>query len=140
VNEHNRRVIEEFRANGGKVGGQYAGAAMLLLTTTGARTGRPHTTPLLYLPDGDRLVVFGTKGGAPKNPDWYHNLRAHPLARVEVGSEAFEVRARITTGDERHALFERQTARRPQYAEYQAGTTRLIPVVVLEPAPGVPGE
>jgi deazaflavin-dependent oxidoreductase (nitroreductase family) len=134
VNEYNRRVIETFRANGGKVGGAYEGTTMLLLTTTGARSGRPHTTPLLYLPDGDRLVVFGTKGGGPTNPDWYHNLRAHPLARVEVGTETFQVRARITSGEERRSLYRRQAARRPQLAEYEANTTREIPVVVLEPA------
>jgi deazaflavin-dependent oxidoreductase (nitroreductase family) len=133
VNEYNRRVIEEFRANGGRVGGAYLGTPLLLLTTTGARSGRPHTTPLVYLVDDDGLVVFGTKGGAPTNPDWYYNLRADPIATVEVGTETFEARARITAGDERARLFARQAERRPQLAEYQARTSREIPAVVLTP-------
>jgi deazaflavin-dependent oxidoreductase (nitroreductase family) len=136
LNEYNRRVIEAFRANGGKVGGPYAGAPLLLLTSTGARSGRPHTTPLVYLADGDRLVVFGTKGGAPTNPDWYHNLRANPLASVEVGTETREVRATVAAGEERQRLFAAQAERRPGFAEYAAMTTREIPVVVLEPSGG----
>jgi len=137
VNEYNRRVIEEFRASGGRVGGAYLGTPLLLLTTTGARSGRPHTTPLAYLADGDTLVVFGTKGGAPTNPDWYFNLRASPIATVEVGTETFEARARITAGEERARLFARQAEQRPQFAEYEARTSREIPVVVLAPADGV---
>ena len=138
MNEYNRRVIEAFRANGGAVGGPYTGATMLLLTTTGARTGRPHTTPLMYLPDGDRLVVFGTKGGAPTNPDWYHNVRANPLASVEVGTETRQVRATVASGEERRRLFAAQAERRPQFVEYAAMTAREIPVVVLEPLDGRP--
>jgi deazaflavin-dependent oxidoreductase (nitroreductase family) len=136
VNEYNRRVIEEFRANGGQVGGSYLGTQLLLLTTTGAHSGRPHTTPLVYLLDGESLVVFGTKGGAPRNPDWYFNLRASPIATVEVGTESFDARARITSGDERARLFARQVERRPQFAEYEARTTREIPVVALMRANG----
>jgi deazaflavin-dependent oxidoreductase (nitroreductase family) len=136
VNEYNRRVIEEFRANGGHVGGPYAGMPLLLLTTTGARSGRPHTTPLAYLVDGDALVVFGTKGGAPTNPDWFHNLRASPCATVEVGTETFAARARIAAGEERARLFGRQAEQRPQFAEYAARTSRQIPVVVLSPSDG----
>jgi len=132
MSEYNRRVIEEFRANGGKVGGPYEGATLLLLTTTGAKSGRPHTTPLMYLPDGERLVVFGTKAGAPTHPDWYYNLRANPTATVEVGPERFDVRATVTTGEERQRLFARQAELRPQFAEYAAKTTREIPVVALE--------
>ncbi len=132
MNEYNRRVIEEFRANGGAVGGPYEGAPLLLLTTTGARTGRAHTAPLMYLADGDRLVVFGSKGGAPTNPDWYYNLRANPLATAEVGTESLPVRATIAAGEERERLFAAQAAVRPQFAEYAARTTREIPVVVLE--------
>jgi deazaflavin-dependent oxidoreductase (nitroreductase family) len=132
MSEYNQRVIEEFRANGGKVGGPYEGAPLLLLTTTGARSGRLHTTPVMYLPDGDRLVVFGTKAGAPTHPDWYHNLRANPTATVEVGPERFDVRATITSGEERRRLFDRQAELRPQFAEYEAKTTREIPVIALE--------
>lgn len=132
VSDYNQRVIEEFRANGGKVGGPYEGAPMLLLTTSGARTGRSHTTPLIYLPDGDRLVVFGTRGGGPTNPDWYYNLLANPTATVEVGTETYPVAATITSGEERRRLFTRQAEYRPGFAEYEALTTREIPVVVLE--------
>ena len=133
MNEYNRRVIEEFRANAGAVGGPYEGATLLLLTTTGARTGREHTTPLMYLADNGRLVVFGSKGGAPTNPDWYYNLRAHPLATVEVGRETVPMRASIAHGEERQRLFDAQVEVRPQFADYAARTSREIPVIVLEP-------
>ena len=132
MNEYNRRVIETFRANGGEVGGPYAGSTLLLLTSIGARSGRPHTTPLVYLADGERLVVFGTKGGAPTNPDWYYNLRANPDAAIEVGTETIRVRATIASGEERERLFAAQAERRPHFAEYAAKTRREIPVVVLE--------
>jgi deazaflavin-dependent oxidoreductase (nitroreductase family) len=132
VNEFNRRVIEEFRSRGGKVGGPYEGSTLLLLTTTGARSGGSHTTPLVYLADGDRFVVFGTKGGAPRNPDWYHNLLANPVATVEEGGETFEVLATVAHDEERDRLFARQKALRPLFGEYEARTTRTIPVVVLE--------
>jgi deazaflavin-dependent oxidoreductase (nitroreductase family) len=132
VSHYNDAIIEEFRANAGRVGGPYEGAPLLLLTATGAKSGRPHTTPLMYLADGDRLVVFATKGGAPTNPDWYWNLRANPVARVEVGPESYDVRARITSGDERDELYARQAETRPQFADYAARTTRTIPVVSLE--------
>jgi deazaflavin-dependent oxidoreductase (nitroreductase family) len=131
MSDYNRTVIEEFRANGGKVGGPYEGAPLLLLTTTGARSGRPHTTPVMYLEDGDHLVVFATKGGAPTHPDWYHNLLANPLAQVEVGPERYEVRARMTSGAERDNLFALQAKHRPQFGEYAAKTTRRIPVISL---------
>ena len=128
----NRRVIEEFRANVGIVGGPYEGMPLLLLTTTGARSGRRHTTPLAYLEDGGRLVVFASSGGAPTNPDWYHNIRARPTATVEVGAESFDVSATVATGEERDRLFAAQAARRPQLADYQARSARSFPVVVLE--------
>ena len=131
-NDFNRRIIEEFRANGGKVGGQFAGAPMLLLTTTGAKTGRRHTTPVMYNTDGDRLLVFASKGGAPTNPAWYHNLVAHPTVTVEVGTETLEARATVLTGEERDVQFNRQAAKYPGFAEYQEKTTRTIPVVALE--------
>jgi deazaflavin-dependent oxidoreductase (nitroreductase family) len=132
VSDYNQRVIEEFRANGGVVGGGFERLPLLLLTTTGARSGRLRTTPLAYLEDAGRLVVFASAGGAPRNPGWYHNLRADPIATVELGVEQFEVRAIMAEGAERERLFAAQAARRPQFAEYQAKTSRTIPVVVLE--------
>ncbi len=132
TSDWNRSIIEEFRANAGKVGGRFAGATVLLLTTKGARSGQPHTTPLVYLPDGERLVVFASKGGAPTNPDWYHNLRKHPEVSVEVGTEKFDARAVAATGQERDSLYARQAARFPAFADYEKRTTRKIPVVVLE--------
>ena len=132
MSDYNRAIIEEFRASGGNVGGPFEGATLLLLTTIGARSGRRHTTPLMYLADGERFVVFGSKGGAPTNPDWYHNLRANPLVTVEVGPDKFEARATVATGEERDRLFARQKALRQQFAEYEAKTTRTIPVIVLE--------
>jgi deazaflavin-dependent oxidoreductase (nitroreductase family) len=133
-NDWNKAVIEEFRANGGKVGGQFDGSPLLLLTTAGAKTGRPYTTPVMYLPDGDRLVVFASKGGAPTNPDWYHNLVAHPTATVEVGTETYQVDAVVTTGEERDQLYARQAEQFPGFAEYEAKTTRTIPVIRLKRA------
>ncbi|HEV2089390.1 MAG TPA: nitroreductase family deazaflavin-dependent oxidoreductase [Cryptosporangiaceae bacterium] len=130
----NKRIIEEFRANGGRVGGRFEGAPMVLLTSTGARSGRPHTTPLMYLPDGDRVIVFASKGGAPTNPDWFHNVVAHPRVTVEVGSESFEADAVVLEGDERDRLFAEQAKRYPRFAEYAANTPRKIPVVALERA------
>jgi deazaflavin-dependent oxidoreductase (nitroreductase family) len=129
----NERVIDEFRANEGRVGGPFADMPLLLLTTTGARSGRPHTTPLAYLEDGGRYVVFGSKGGAPTNPDWYHNLRANPGVAVELGADSFRARARVAEGEEREDFFERQKAARPVFADYERRTTRAIPVIVLEP-------
>jgi deazaflavin-dependent oxidoreductase (nitroreductase family) len=131
VNDWNQRVIDEFRANGGKVGGQFADAPMLLLTTTGARSGKSRVNPMMYLSDGDRLLVFASKGGAPTNPDWYHNLVANPRASVEVGTETFEVDAEVLAGEERDRLYAEQARRYPGFAEYQAKTSRQIPVVAL---------
>lgn len=105
---------------------------MLLLTTTGAKSGQRRTTPLVYLPDGERLVVFASKGGAPTHPDWYHNLLAHPETTIEVGTESFPVTASVITGDERDQLYATQAGLRPAFGEYQAKTTRRIPVVALE--------
>ena len=139
MQDYNRKIIDEFRANEGRVGGPFAGAPMVLVTSTGAHSGRPHTTPLVYLREedgqggpGDRIYVFGSMGGAPKHPAWYHNLKAHPDATVEVGTEEYPVRATIMTGAERDRLFEKQSSLRPQFAEYQSRTTRKIPVVALE--------
>ena len=135
ANDWNQKIIEEFRANGGKVGGPFAGAPLLLLTTTGAKTGRRHTTPVMYLAEGDRLHVFASMGGAPTNPAWYHNLIAHPTATVEVGNETYDVKAEVVTGPERDRLFNRQKQLYPGFAEYEAKTTRTIPVVALTRVP-----
>lgn len=128
----NAKVIEEFRANHGKVGGVFEGAPIVLLTHTGAKSGTVRTTPLMYLPDGDRVTIFASKGGAPSDPDWYRNVAANPVVTVEVGDETYEARAIVATGEERDDLFARQSAAYPQFAEYQKNTERLIPVVVLE--------
>jgi deazaflavin-dependent oxidoreductase (nitroreductase family) len=128
----NRVITDEFRANEGKVGGQFEGAPLLLLTTTGAKSGLVRTHPMMYLPDGDRLVVFASKGGAPTNPAWYHNLVANPTVTVEVGADRYDAKATVLTGDERDHLFARQAELYPGFAEYQAKTARTIPVVALE--------
>jgi deazaflavin-dependent oxidoreductase (nitroreductase family) len=127
----NAQIIEEFRTNGGKTFGRFANAPLLLLTTVGAKSRLRRTTPLVYLADGDRCVVFASMGGAPNNPGWYHNLVAHPRVTVEVGAEKYEADAIVATGAERDELFDRQASLRPNYAEYQAKTTRQIPVVIL---------
>lgn len=114
------------------MGGQFAGAPMVILHTTGARTGRERVNPLVYQPDGDRIVVFASKGGAPSNPDWYHNLVANPEATVEVAADTVPVRARVAEGEERERLWSRQKELMPGFADYEARTTRQIPVVVLE--------
>jgi deazaflavin-dependent oxidoreductase (nitroreductase family) len=132
VSDWNAAIIDEFRANGGKVGGQFEGAAMLLLHTTGARTGQERVNPLVYTTDGDDLVVVASKGGAPTNPDWFHNLVANPDVTVEVGTDTMPVRARVADGAERERLWSRQVEVMPGFAEYQAKTSRTIPVVVLE--------
>ena len=131
LNDFNQRVISEFRANQGKVGGQLANMPVLLLTTTGAKSGRTLTKPLVYTTDGDRIVVLASFAGGPKNPPWYHNLVANPVATVELGSERFRVQAAVTAGEERQRLFDRQAAQMPIFAEYQQKTTRQIPVLVL---------
>lgn len=132
MNEGKRAVIGEFRANKGKVGGPFAGGTLLLLATTGRKSGNPFTTPLMYLADGDRFVVYASKGGAPTSPDWYHNLLANPRVSVEVGTEKFEADAKVVTGPERDDFYARQVAMRPVFAEYEQRTTRKIPVVALE--------
>ncbi len=131
-NEFNRKLIEEFRANGGKVGGMFAGAPLLLLTTTGAKTGQPRVAPLAYTTANGRLVVIASKGGAPTHPDWFHNLRANPEVMVELGTETFPARATIPESAERKRLFDQMAAQMPGFAEYQRNTTRQLPVIVLE--------
>ncbi len=128
----NQALIAEFRANEGKVGGQFAGRPLLLLSTVGARSGQTRTSPLAYTTDGERYVIIASKGGAPSHPDWYHNLVANPLVTVEVGTEQFQARATIAEGEERTRLFDQMAAQMPGFAEYQRNTERQIPVVVLE--------
>ena len=131
----NRNLIDHFRANAGEIKeGIFKGAPILLLTTTGARSGATYTTPLVYTRDGDRLVVLASKGGAPTNPGWYHNLVANPTVTIEVGPDAYDARALVAQGDERDRLFDAQAALMPNFAEYQRNTTRRIPVVVLDRA------
>ncbi|WP_067478103.1 nitroreductase/quinone reductase family protein [Actinomadura hibisca] len=131
----NEQIIAEFRANAGRVGGFFAGATLLLLTTTGARSGRRRTTPVMCTPDGDRLLVFASNGGAPTNPAWYHNLLAEPQVTVEIGEDGevarFEATAVPLRGDERDEVYRRQSELVPAFAEYQRGTDRVIPVVAL---------
>ncbi|WP_433237111.1 nitroreductase family deazaflavin-dependent oxidoreductase [Streptosporangium sp. CA-135522] len=128
----NQSVIEEFRANGGKVGGPFEGGDLLLLTTTGAKSGTERTTPLAYVRDGDLLLIVASAAGAPRHPAWYHNLLAHPLVRVEIGTEVFTASAVPAEGARRDQLFEHAVRAAPGYADYQARTTRVLPVVVLE--------
>ncbi|WP_116244289.1 nitroreductase/quinone reductase family protein [Nocardiopsis sp. FIRDI 009] len=132
VSDFNVPVVEEFRASGGRVGGMFEGGDLLLLTTVGARSGREHTTPLGYVRVGDRLLVVASAGGSDRNPAWYHNLIAHPMVRVELGTEEFGAVAVPLEGDERDRMFTEIVGRAPGYGNYQAGTDRLIPVVSLE--------
>ncbi len=132
--DFNKQLIEEFRANGGTVGGMFAGAPLLLLTTTGAKSGQPHVTPLVHTTDSGRMVLIASKGGATTNPDWFHNLRANPDVTVELGTDTFPARASIPEGDERQRLFDQMAAQMPNFAEYQRNTTRQFPVVLLERA------
>lgn len=130
----NQSIIEEFRTNQGKVSGNFEGAPLLILHSTGARTGRPHVIPLMYQAVGDDLAIFASKGGASTNPDWYHNLVAKPKVTVEVGTETLEVAARVTEGEERERIWETQKERYPQFGEYERNTERQIPVLILERA------
>ncbi|HET9103684.1 MAG TPA: nitroreductase family deazaflavin-dependent oxidoreductase [Solirubrobacteraceae bacterium] len=132
--DFNTQVIEEFRSNDGQVGGAFENASLLLLHHTGARSGQERVTPLVYLNDGDRYVVFASKAGAPTHPAWYHNLLAHPETTIEVGHDTIAVNAHEATGAERDRLYEAQVERSPQFGDYQekAGD-RVIPVIVLEP-------
>ncbi len=132
MNDFNSAIIEEFRAHGGRVGGPFEGAPLLLLTSTGAKSGQLRTTPVMYLPDDERMVIFASKAGAPTHPAWYHNLLADPSGTVEVGTDSFEVSASVASGEERERLYRRQSELYPQFADYAQKTTREIPVVVLE--------
>ena len=133
ANDRNARIIEEFRANEGKVGGYFAGRPMLLLHTKGRKTGLPRTNPVVYLPDGDRFVIIASKGGAPKHPQWYRNLVADPNVEIEVGTRTIPVKAVVITGSERDELYGRQAEKMPAFADYERRTERTIPVIALEP-------
>jgi deazaflavin-dependent oxidoreductase (nitroreductase family) len=129
----NKNLIEEFRANGGKVDGIFANAPLLIVTSKGAKSGREHTFPIVYTREGDNYVIIASKGGAPSNPHWYHNLVANPDVTIEVGTEQMPVRAREAKGEERDRLFRAQADLMPNFDDYQKNTTRVIPVFVLEP-------
>jgi deazaflavin-dependent oxidoreductase (nitroreductase family) len=131
--DFNAQIIEEFQANDGRVGGMFEGMALLLLHHTGAKSGANRINPLVYQSDDGRYVVFASKAGAPTNPDWYHNLKAHPDVRIEVGTDTVDVVASEATGEERERLFRRQAQQSPQFAEYEKQTERVIPVIVLTP-------
>ena len=133
MTDWNSKIIEEFRANEGRVGGPFEGSTLLLLHNVGAKSGKDRVNPLAYNRDGDRYVVFASKAGAPTNPDWYHNLKANPNVSIEVGPDTISVVADEATGEERDRLFQAQVERSPQFAEYQSKTDRVIPVMVLTP-------
>lgn len=132
-NDWNKAIIEEFRANGGKVGGRFTGRALLLLHTTGAKSQQARVNPLAYIQEGGQLVVIASKAGAPTHPDWYYNLLANPVVSVEVGTEQFQARAMIAEEPERTRLYDQMVTVNPGFAEYQLKTARRIPVVLLTP-------
>jgi deazaflavin-dependent oxidoreductase (nitroreductase family) len=134
MSDWNAGIIEEFRANGGKVGGPFEGAPLLLLHTVGARTGQARVNPVMYRKVGDSYAVFASKAGAPTNPDWYHNLVANPRVSAEIGTQTLPLVARVAKGEERDQIWTAHKAANPGFAEYETRTTRQIPVVILEPA------
>jgi deazaflavin-dependent oxidoreductase (nitroreductase family) len=135
MSDFNAKIIEEFRAHNGIVGGPFEGAPMVLVTTVGAKSGQQRTTPLVYLPEGDRVVIFASAAGAPKNPAWYHNLVANPSVIAEVGDQRYEATASEITGDERARLYAEQVSRMPGFADYEVKAgERTIPVIALDRA------
>ena len=128
----NTQIIEEFRANGGKVGGPFTGGSLLLLHTIGAKSNQPRINPLAYFKDGEQLVIVASKAGAPTNPDWYYNVLAHPDVTLEVGTEQFKAHATIVEGQERDRIFADIASKAPGFGEYQKKTTRIIPIIKLE--------
>jgi len=132
MSDFNDAVIAEFRENHGKVGGNFEGAPLLLLHSVGAKSGQTRVSPMMYLPDGDRFLVFASKAGAPDNPDWYHNLKANPDATIEVGDDTVDVRAEELPRAERDEKYAEQAALFPGFADYEKKTDRVIPVVLLE--------
>lgn len=133
TNDWNRTIIEEFRANDGKVGGYFAGRTLLLLHTLGAKSGNERINPVAYVKDGDRFVIIASKGGSPTNPDWYYNVLAHPLVTVEVGKDQFQARAAVAAEPERTRLYNKMIEVAPSFAEYKQKTNRVIPVFILTP-------
>lgn len=131
MSDWNTGIIEEFRANAGKVGGPFEGKPLLILHSSGAKTGKEHVNPVVYTTDGDKLIVIASKGGAPTHPDWYYNLVANPLATVEVGTEKFQVRAEILPEPDRTRLYKQMITVMASFAEYEQKTTRVIPVFAL---------
>ena len=132
---HNAGIIDEFRRNDGRVGGYFEGAPMILVHHIGARTGTERVSPLVYLSDGDDMIVAATKGGAPAHPDWYHNLKANPRVTAEVGTETFRVEAVEVTGAERDSLWQRLVEQRPGFATYETKTSRVFPMFRLTRLP-----
>jgi deazaflavin-dependent oxidoreductase (nitroreductase family) len=132
--DFNQQIIDEFRANDGVVGGPFEGAPMLLLHSTGAKSGAERVNPMVYQALGDRFAVFASKAGADTNPDWYHNLKANPQASIEIGADTVKVTAAEATGAERDEIWEAQKKAMPGFAEYEAKTSRVIPVMILTPA------
>jgi deazaflavin-dependent oxidoreductase (nitroreductase family) len=128
----NQPIIAEFRANAGKVGGPFADTPLLLLNTIGANSGQARTNPLAYLADGDRIVVFAANGGRNQHPAWYHNVLAHPLVTVELGSAQFQARALVAAEPERARLYAKMVQHNPGFAEFERNTSRNIPAVILE--------
>jgi deazaflavin-dependent oxidoreductase (nitroreductase family) len=134
MSDWNTAIIEEFRANGGKVGGQFEGSPLLLLHTVGARSGQQRVNPMMYRRIGDTYAVFASKAGAPTNPDWYHNLKAHPEVTAEIGTETVSLTAHVANADERAPIWAAQKDEFPGFADYESKTSREIPVVILQPA------
>jgi deazaflavin-dependent oxidoreductase (nitroreductase family) len=133
-NDWNAKIIAEFRANEGRVGGPFTGSPVLLLHTTGAKTGQERVNPMMYRRVGDNYAVFASKAGAPTNPDWYHNLVANPAVRAEIGTQTLDLTARVADSAEREPIWAAQKADYPGFADYEQKTSRQIPVVILEPA------
>lgn len=133
MSDWNAQIIEEFRANEGRVGGMFEGAPLLLLHSTGAKSGEARVSPVMYQSVGDDLAIFASYAGAPNNPAWYHNLLANPEASVEVGTETIEITARVADDGEREPIWARQKRDYPGFADYENNTSRTIPVVILEP-------
>lgn len=133
IRSWNEQIIAEFRANDGRVGGQFEGAPLVLLTTTGRKTGNPHTTPVMYRAEGDRIFVFGSYAGSDEHPSWYRNLVEEPSVHVELGADAFNATAVVLQGEERDGVWERQASQYSGFANYQRRTERVIPVVELQP-------
>jgi deazaflavin-dependent oxidoreductase (nitroreductase family) len=131
MNAFNKSIVDEFRANGGKVGGPFEGATLLLLTSTGAKSGQPRLAPLAYLTIDDKMIIIGSKAGADTNPDWVHNIRANPRAHIEVGTDGYDVTVRELPAEERDDVFRKVVALAPGFGEYQSKTSRVIPLFEL---------